>query len=68
MDFEDLIGFKTDKELEKQARTLKDYGIPINLNDEIDKWVVYSYAYAINKGLKDYQAKVGITNEQRRLV
>lgn len=57
MDFEDLIGFKTDKELEKQAITLKDYGIPINPNDEIDKWVVRSYAYAINKGLKDYQAR-----------
>ena len=57
MKFEDLTDGITDEELEKQAITLKDYGIPINLNDEIDKWIVCSYAYAINKGLKDYQAR-----------
>ena len=57
MDFEDLIGFKTDKELEKQAITLKDYGIPINLDNEVDKWIVCSYTYALDNGLKDYQAR-----------
>lgn len=57
MNFEDLIGFRTEAELEKEARILRDYGIPIDLKNTVDKWLVCSYIYGLEKGLKDYQAR-----------
>ncbi|MBP5424073.1 MAG: hypothetical protein J6Y78_16695, partial [Paludibacteraceae bacterium] len=56
MNFEDLND-GTDEQLEKEARKLRDYGITINLDNEVDKWIVCSYTYALDNGLKDYQAR-----------
>ena len=57
MKYEDLIGFMTDAQLEKEAENLQQLGITIDLSDETDKWLVSAYIYALNNHLKDYQAR-----------
>lgn len=57
MDFMDLIGYTNEKELEKEAKSLALFGIEIDLSDDVDRWLVSAYIYALNQGLKDYQAR-----------
>ena len=57
MDFMDLIGYTNEKELEKEAKSLALFGIETDLSDEVDRWLVSAYTYALNQGLKDYQAR-----------
>jgi hypothetical protein len=57
MDFMDLIGYTNEKELEKEARMLQVFGIETDLSNEVDRWLVSAYVYALNQGLKDYQAR-----------
>ena len=57
MDYEDLVGFTNEKELEKEAEILRGLGIPIDFNVEAEKWLVCAYIYGLNNGLKDYQAR-----------
>ena len=57
MKYEDLIGFASEKELEKEARALRMFGIETDLSDEVDRWLICSYIYALNNQLKDYQAR-----------
>lgn len=57
MDFEDLIGNVTNKTVEKEAENLRRFGIKIDLSDKVDKWLICAYIYALNNGLKEYQAR-----------
>lgn len=57
MKYEDLIGFTSEKEIEKEARALRMFGIETDLSDEVDRWLICSYIYALNNQLKDYQAR-----------
>ena len=57
MDYEDLIGNVTSKTLEKEAENLQRFGIKIDLSDKVDKWLICAYIYALNNGLKEYQAR-----------
>lgn len=57
MDFTDLVGYTNEKEIEKEAEILRSLGITVDISNDTDKWLVCSYIYALNQGLKDYQAR-----------
>ena len=57
MDYEDLIGNATSKTVEKEAENLRRFGIKIDLSDKADEWLICAYIYALNNGLKEYQAR-----------
>ena len=57
MNYTDLIGSTSEKMLEKEAENLRRFGIKIDLSDKADKWLICAYIYALNNGLKEYQAR-----------
>lgn len=54
MDYEDLVGFMTDEQITNQAKIWLE---GFDITDSNQKWLACAYIYALNNGLKEYQAR-----------
>ena len=58
LEYTDLLRNVDNNYLQHQTKVMQTkLGKPLDLSDENDKWLAVSYVYALNKGLREYQAR-----------